>query len=205
MTNNEYLKEFKGRIESMDDYIACILGKFPCLKAMKMKKTYGTSVKEATEHEIIECQEVVKKEVMAAMFLHGLDEFLYGPLKSTLAQHMSMGMNWYSPSLKKDMNTINTYNKTSRGQQETKMVQGATNNNIEIFFAQSSKSDKSDQDLSHITYFHYGMKGHYVKDCPKRKNYVQTMVHCNVSSSTTNRRECLASFGYDTIQMEFQI
>ena len=30
-TNNKYLKEFKARLESIDNYNACILGKFPCL------------------------------------------------------------------------------------------------------------------------------------------------------------------------------
>ena len=30
-TNTEYLKEFKAQVESMDDYMACLLGKFLCL------------------------------------------------------------------------------------------------------------------------------------------------------------------------------
>ena len=28
-TNDEYLKEFKARVESMDDYWVCVLGMFP--------------------------------------------------------------------------------------------------------------------------------------------------------------------------------
>ena len=38
MTNGEYLKKFKARVELMDVYNACILGKFPCLIAKKMHK-----------------------------------------------------------------------------------------------------------------------------------------------------------------------
>ena len=75
MTNNKHLNKFKARVESMDAYNTCILGKCPCLAATKMKKTYIKTVANATENEIIECQEVVKKEVMAALFLHGSDKF----------------------------------------------------------------------------------------------------------------------------------
>ena len=39
------------------------------------EKKLMESVKNATENEIIECQEVVKKDIVAAMFLHGSDKF----------------------------------------------------------------------------------------------------------------------------------
>ena len=35
---------------------------------------------------------------------------------------------------------------------------------------------KADQDLSQITCFHCGTKGHYAKECPKRENYMLTTV-----------------------------
>ena len=43
-----------------------------------------------------------KKEITAALFLHGADKVRYGGLKGTLAQNMSMGMNQY-PKMTKDM------------------------------------------------------------------------------------------------------
>ena len=40
VNNDEYLKEFKARVESMNDYRAGILGKFPCLLKDKMLEKY---------------------------------------------------------------------------------------------------------------------------------------------------------------------
>ena len=40
MTNDKHLKEFKARVESMDEYNACVLGKFTCLVETKMKKLW---------------------------------------------------------------------------------------------------------------------------------------------------------------------
>ena len=133
---------------------------------------------EAIESEIEKCQDAVKKEVMAAMFIHWADKFRYGSLKSTLAQHMSMETIQYPRLLKEAMNILNTYNKTTQGQQRARSGQKMTDNNTKMLFAQSSKGagNKSDWDLSHITCFHCDAKGHYVKECTKRENYMHTTV-----------------------------
>ena len=39
-TNYNYLKEFEARVESADDFDACVLGKFPCLVKKKLLKMY---------------------------------------------------------------------------------------------------------------------------------------------------------------------
>ena len=44
VTNDEYLKEFKAKLESFDDYSACILRKSPCLVETKIEKTYSKNV-----------------------------------------------------------------------------------------------------------------------------------------------------------------
>ena len=36
--NDEYLKEFKARVESINNFDACILRKFPCLVKKNLKK-----------------------------------------------------------------------------------------------------------------------------------------------------------------------
>ena len=89
MTNDEYLKDFKRRVELFEDNNACILGKFPSYSNTG-KKMLDKNVQEATESEVTKCKDVVKKEVIAAMFIHGTNKFRYGSLKSTLAQ-LSMG------------------------------------------------------------------------------------------------------------------
>ena len=40
-SNDEYLKEFKARVESLDDFDACTFGKFPCLVKKKLSKWYN--------------------------------------------------------------------------------------------------------------------------------------------------------------------
>ena len=62
----------------MDDYMACVLGKFPCLMEDEMLEKYNKTMEEATQAEIKECQKVVKKEAMAALFLNGAVKIRYG-------------------------------------------------------------------------------------------------------------------------------
>ena len=75
----------------MDDYQACVLGKFPCLVEDKVLKKYDKRMEEAMQAEIIECKKAVKKEIMAALFIQGADQISYGGLKNTLSQNMLMG------------------------------------------------------------------------------------------------------------------
>ena len=65
----------------------------------------------ASDKELKTCEEEVKKE-MVVLLPHRADKFRYGGLKSTLAQHMSMGTNRYPRSLKKK-NLLNTYTNAS--------------------------------------------------------------------------------------------
>ena len=88
VTNDEYLKEFKAKVESMDDYQACILEKFSCLVQDKMVDKFDEMMDKATQGEIEECKKAVKK-TMAALFFPGADKIGYGGLKITLVQ-MSM-------------------------------------------------------------------------------------------------------------------
>ena len=111
-SNDEYLKEFKAREESLDHFDACTLGKFPCL-VKKNSANYTTN--RFCEHELKTSEEVVKKEVMAALLLSGADILRYGGLKSTLAQHLSMGINQYPRTVDETLNIINTYHKTTKG------------------------------------------------------------------------------------------
>ena len=63
----------------------------------------------------------------------------------------------------------------TRGQQKAKIAH-KNDTNIEMFFVQSSKNDKIDGDLSHITYDHCEMKGHYSKEWSKRANNMHATV-----------------------------
>ena len=62
-TNNEYLKELKARVESMDDYRACMLRKFPCLIEDKMMKKFNKTMDKATQKEIEECEKAGKRRL----------------------------------------------------------------------------------------------------------------------------------------------
>ena len=107
-TNDEYLKEFNAWVESIDDFDAYTLGKFPCLVKKKLEKTYNKTIETATQSEIDAYKKMVKKEVMAAVLLSGAAKIHYGRLKSTLAQHMSMRTNQYPHTVEETMNIFNT-------------------------------------------------------------------------------------------------
>ena len=65
-------------MESTKDFDACILEKIPCLVKKKLDKRFSRTMKIVSEAEAATCQNVVKKEVMAAILLHGADKFWYG-------------------------------------------------------------------------------------------------------------------------------
>ena len=48
----EYLKEFKSCFESINDFDACTLGKFPCLVKKNLDKVYNKTLDMATQDEI---------------------------------------------------------------------------------------------------------------------------------------------------------
>ena len=111
-SNAEYLKEYKAQVESLDDFESCTLGKFPCLVKKKLSKLYNKTIDEAIEDEIKMSKEGVKKEVI---LISGADKLRYGGLKSTLDQHLSMGMNQYPCTVNKTLNILNTYHTTTKG------------------------------------------------------------------------------------------
>ena len=58
----------------MDEFNACILGKFPSYEK-KLAKMCNKTINNATKAKIMACQDIMKKEVMAALLLHGSDKF----------------------------------------------------------------------------------------------------------------------------------
>ena len=111
-SNNEYLKEFKAHVESIDDLDACTLGKISFGEG-KLNKTYNKTIDVATHDEI-------KKEVMSVLLLIGSNKLQYGDLKSMLAQHTSMGTNYYPCMVDETMNILNSYNKMAKVSQRFK-------------------------------------------------------------------------------------
>ena len=63
-SNNEYLKKFKAQVESMSDYRACMLGKFPCLVKDEKLQKYKKTMEEVTQSEIEDFQGTVKKQLL---------------------------------------------------------------------------------------------------------------------------------------------
>ena len=81
----------------------------------KLSKLYNKSINETNEHELKTSEEVVKKEVTASLLLSGAEKLRYGGLKSTLTQHLSMGMNQYLCTVDETLNILNSYHKTTKG------------------------------------------------------------------------------------------
>ena len=167
VSNHEYLKEFKARVQSMDDYQTCVLEKFPCLMEEKMLEKYDKSMDEATQAEIIECEKAVKKETMTALFIHGADKIGYGGLKRNLAQNMSMGSNQYPRSMEEALNILNTYSKTTRHQKKGKPTK-REDRQAGVAFAQTEKSTGDKKDIKDVACYHCKEKGHYARNFEKK-------------------------------------
>ena len=139
----------------------------------KNEKTYNKTIETATQNEIDACKGIVKKEVMFALLLSVADKNCYGGLKSTLAQHMSMGINQYPCTVEKMMNILKTYCIIAKEVIKVKSPLKSNEQQIEVVFAQSTLDKRN---ATYIVCFNCGKNGHYARHCPSRKGYMNTTV-----------------------------
>ena len=71
MTNDDYLKEFQGRMATLDDYIANIMDLVPCLLEERLKEQYNKELVNATGDEVKKGKEYVLKRGSATLLLIG--------------------------------------------------------------------------------------------------------------------------------------
>ena len=74
------------------------------------------------------------------------------------------------------MNIINTLSKMSCNQFNVKGRHKTPETSTKMVFNQSSKKEKQKKDISKITFFHCGQKGHYPSDCPKWEKHMHTTI-----------------------------
>ena len=72
------------------------------------------------------------------------------------------------------MNIFNTFNKTTRGQQRPKLYQQGNDPQTEVVFAQTTTDKRTDQTTTNVMSYHCRQIGHYAKDSPKRRSYMNT-------------------------------
>ena len=119
MMNDDYLKEFQGKMATLEDYNANIVDLVPCLLKEWVKEQYNKELENATDNEL----------------LIGADQGWYGSLKNQLQLNMAMGANNYPKSVDETMNILNTFAKTlkSNGSQRKGAIK---QDNTEVAFAQ---------------------------------------------------------------------
>ena len=168
MMNDDYLKEFKGRMATLKDYNASIVDLVPCLMEEWVKEQYTKELADATEDKIKKAKEYMLKRGSATLLLIGSDQGWYGSLKNQLQQNMTMGTNNYPKSVDEIMNILNTFAKTlkSMGVKEG----GIKHDNTKVAFAQ--KESKK------IICYHCSEEDHIAKVYPKKvKGKEEAQVH----------------------------
>ena len=108
-----------------------------------------------------------KKRFMAALLQHVMDNFWFGGLEGMLVQHMLMDTNQY-PCSKETINILNTSNKTARMQPCIKLNKNGYYSQTDVAFAQDTKGNTADWDMSKVTCYHSN-------ECPKK---VITCMQC---------------------------
>ena len=65
MMNYDYLKEFQGRMATLDNYNANIMNFMPCLQEERLKEQYNKELANATDSEVNKAKEYVLKRGFA--------------------------------------------------------------------------------------------------------------------------------------------
>ena len=159
MTNDEYLKEFQGRMATLDDYNANIVNLVLCLLEERVKEKYYKELVNAPDDEVKKAKEYMMKRGSATLLLIGEDQGRYGSLKNQLQQNMAMGTNNYLKSVDETMNILNTFTKISKSNGNTRKG-GLKQENTEVAFMQ--KEGKK------VICYHCGEEDHIARVCPKR-------------------------------------
>ena len=88
MINDAYLKEFQGRMATLDDDNTNIVDLVPCLLEEWVKEQYNKELVDATDDKIKKAKEYLLKRNFAALLLIGTDQGWYGGLKNQFQQKM---------------------------------------------------------------------------------------------------------------------
>ena len=171
-------------------------GEVPMPHWKKWKILYDKSMDEAL-NEIKVCEEVVMKEMMPELLLHGSNKF------SILATyvHGDNSVPWISRG---NDEYIEAYTKTTRGQQKEKMPQKTIENQIEVFSAQSDKERKSKRNIGNMTCHHCSKLGHCSKECTKKNNWIHAAVADDEEDDTVNyMKHTFHQVGHDKLSRDW--
>ena len=94
------------------------------------------------------------------LLLIGTDHGRYGTMKNQMQQNMTMGTNNYPKSIDEIVNILNTFIKTNKNSYAKKNNYRAEG--TEVAFTQA-------RDLSEVTCYHCGKKGHFAKICAEKE------------------------------------
>ena len=121
MSNYDYVKEFKARVATLDDYNANILELASCLLEEGIKGKYNKNVHDANKTELKAATENVRKKTLAAFLLIAADCGWYSEMKNCFKQNMAMGTNNYPTSIDETMKVLKTFATTSKGTKARKI------------------------------------------------------------------------------------
>ena len=183
MTNDDYLKEFQGRMATIDEYNANNIDLVPCLLEELVKEQYNKDLVNATDDEIKKAKEYVLKRGSVTMLLIGADRGRYGSLKNQLQLNISMGTDNYPKSVDETMNILNTFAKISKsnGNQRKGAIR---QDNTEVAFAE--------KEAKKILCYHCIEEDHIAQVCPKKgkaKEEAQVYTQLEAMSNESEEEE----------------
>ena len=155
------------------------IGLVPCFVEVALKELSNTTMDLATKRKIKEAREYKLKKGSVTLLLIRADHGRYGAMKNQMQQNITMETNNYPKSIDETMDILNTFIKMNLNNYAKKSNYKAEG--LEVMFTQA-------RDLSKVTCYHCGKKGHFAKTCPEKevkKDQVYTKL-CDIEVETSD-------------------
>ncbi len=179
MDNASHLKEFQGRVKTVETY-GGTFGQEPRL--IKKQLSTAADPNNPTEQEQALAIKKVSNAIQAVLFISGSDSKRYSKLKNTLKEDYAKGHNNYPTTLPQALNLLNIHESTlPRSYGKPKQEEG-------VAFVQTSK--ESDKDKTGKCY-HCGQPGHWKQNCPLKK-YEAGVANINIEDEDEDKADATA-------------